>query len=226
MISSRPWLPYVAPFAIFLILTALEGRLPQQGENPHPTWYPIGYAIKIAIVAVLAWYFRSTWRDMTPWPSWSGLALAVGIGLSSLILWVGLDGRYPLIPGMGKRQGFDPSVLTLESRIAFLVVRMFGLVLLVPLIEELFWRSFLMRWIIDQDFSKVAIGTVTPLAAAVTSILFALEHPEWLPALLTGLAWAWLLWYTKSVAACFVSHVTANLALGIYVLATGAWKYL
>ena len=45
-------------------------------------------------------------------------------------------------------------------------------------------------------------------------------------ALLTGLAWAWLLWYTKSVAACFVSHVTANLALGIYVLATGAWKYL
>jgi membrane protease YdiL (CAAX protease family) len=63
------------------------------------------------------------------------------------------------------------------------------------------------------------------LAAGVTSVFFALAHPEWLPALLTGLLWAGLLWRTKSLGACVVSHATANLALGLYVIAIGAWKY-
>ena len=99
-------------------------------------------------------------------------------------------------------------------------MRMLGLVVLVPLIEELFWRSFLIRWLIDPDFQKVPIGRVTPMAAAVTSVAFALVHPEWLPALLTGALWAWLLWQTRSLTACVVSHATANLALGIYVIAT------
>jgi CAAX prenyl protease-like protein len=93
------------------------------------------------------------------------------------------------------------------------------------LVEELFWRSFLMRWLIDPDIFKVPVGRVTPVAAAVTSVVFALAHPEWLPALLTGLLWAWLLWQTKSLAACLISHATANLALGVFVIASGAWKF-
>ena len=106
-----------------------------------------------------------------------------------------------------------------------MAVRLFGLVLLVPLIEELFWRSFLMRWVIDPDFPSVPIGRVTPLAALVTSVLFGFAHPEWLPGLITGFAWAWLVGQTRSVAACVVSHLVANLALGLYVLTRGAWKF-
>ena len=82
-----------------------------------------------------------------------------------------------------------------------------------------------MRWIINPDFLKVPIGRVTPLAAAVTSGVFAFSHPEWLPALITGLLWAWLLWQTKSLSACVLSHAVANLALGLHVIATGDWKY-
>jgi uncharacterized protein len=225
--SSRPWLAYVAPFAAFLVLTALEGQVPQDGEAPHPKWYPLAYAVKIAVVAAVAFACRSAWRDLSPPPTWGTLTLAVGLGLVVTTLWVGLDGRYPPIPGLGKRQGFDPISLPIFGRVGFLAVRLFGLVMLVPLIEELFWRSFLIRWIVDpDDFTRVPIGRVTFTAALVTSILFALEHPEWLPALLTGLAWAGLLWQTKSVAACFVSHLTANLALGVYVLVTGTWTFL
>jgi CAAX prenyl protease-like protein len=104
---------------------------------------------------------------------------------------------------------------------------MLGLVLIVPLFEELFWRSFVVRWIIEPDqFREVPIGRITPVAAAITAALFAVEHPaEWLPALLTGGLWAGLLWQTKSVSACFVSHAVANLGLGVYVLTTGAWKF-
>jgi CAAX prenyl protease-like protein len=99
-------------------------------------------------------------------------------------------------------------------------------VALVPLIEELFWRSFLMRWLAKSEFWELPVGTVTPMAALVTSGLFAAAHPEWLPALLTGLLWAWLLWHTRSVLACVVSHAVANLGLGLIVAATGRWEFL
>ncbi len=102
---------------------------------------------------------------------------------------------------------------------------MFGLVVVVPVIEELFYRSFLMRWLVDPDLARVPIGTVTPLGLAVTSIVFALSHPEWLPALLTGVVWGWLVGRTKSVSACVLSHAVANLVLGIYVMTTGAWRF-
>ena len=107
----------------------------------------------------------------------------------------------------------------------FLAVRMFGLVVLVPLIEELFYRSFLMRWLIDPNYTRVPIGRVTPLGLAATTGVFAFSHPEWLPALLTGLAWGWLVGQTKSVSACVVSHAVANLALGVYVIARHAWRF-
>lgn len=213
-------LPYVAPMFAFLAITSLEGSLPGGTD-----WYPVAYAIKVVIVAAVAWFYRSTWADLRPVPSLVKLAQAVLVGLVVFALWVGLEGRYPAFSFLGKRSAFDPAVLSSGWRWVFVATRFFGLVLLVPLIEELFWRSFLIRWLIDPDFLKVPIGRVTPMAAGVTSVVFALSHPEWLPALLTGLLWAWLLWRTESLSACVLSHSVANLALGIYVVATGDWKY-
>ena len=126
---------------------------------------------------------------------------------------------------LGSRSAFDPMALGPAARWAFISVRLLGLVLVLPVVEELFWRSFLLRWLIDNDFTRVPIGKVTPMAAAVTSVLFGLAHPEWLPALLTGALWAWLLWQTKSLSACLISHMTANLALGVYVIVTHDWKF-
>lgn len=223
----RPaWLPYVAPMAAFLLLTYAESYLPKSGDGVHPTWYPIAYAAKVVVVAVVAWLCRSTWHDLSPWPGPRVLLASFAAGLLVTALWVGLDPYYPRFSWLGTRSEFDPMGLPTAGRATFLVARAFGLVLLVPLIEELFWRSFLMRWVIDSEFTRVPIGRVTPLAAGATAGLFALAHPEWLPALLTGLLWAGLLGWTRSVSACLVSHVTANLALGAYVLATGEWRFL
>lgn len=221
----QPWWPYVAPMAAFLLLTALEGMVSDATRETRPGLYPVAYGVKIALVGVIAWLCRSTWRDLKPRPSASVLLLSVLSGLIVTALWIGLDGRYPALPLQESRAAFDPGVLPPAGRAFFLAERFFGLVLVVPLIEELFWRSFLMRWIIRPDFRSVALGTVTPLAAAVTSALFALAHPEWLPALLTGLLWAFLLRRTRSVAACFVSHLVANLALGLYIVISGNWRF-
>ena len=221
-----PWLPYVAPMFAFLVLTAAEDAATKAAH--HPLGYPIAYAAKIALVAILAVLCRSAWRDLRPRPSLASLIAAVVLGLIVAAAWVGLDGRYPTLAILGKRTGFDPSSLSAANRAWFLAARFFGLVLVVPLIEELFWRSFLMRWLIDPDFLAIPVGKVTWAAAAMTSIGFAVEHPEWLPALLTGAAWAGLLAWSRSVSACVVSHMTANLALGVYVLRTGgaAWRFL
>jgi CAAX prenyl protease-like protein len=219
--------PYVVPLFAYVAAGGLEAYLPQAGGQASLFWYPLAYAAKLALVTILACHYRATWRDFRPRPTPLVVALAILCGFLVWGLWVGLDGHYPsltFLPGQ-RRVGFDPTTMAPGPRWAFILVRLLGLVVVVPVIEELFWRSFLLRWLIDVDFARVPIGRVTPLAAAVSSLFFALVHPEWLPALLTGLLWAGLLWKTKSLSACAISHATANLALGLYVLATAQWKY-
>jgi uncharacterized protein len=219
-------LPYVVPMFAYLGLSALEGYLPQMVGKPSATLYPIAYATKLVMVMLLAWHYRSTWSDFRPRPKAATISLGVMTGLFVCAAWVGLDGHYPTFTFLGgSRSAFDPFTLGAAARWVFIGVRLLGMVVLVPVFEELFWRSFLMRWVIENDFVRVPIGKVTPMAAAATSALFALAHPEWLPALLTGALWAWLLWWTKSLSACLISHATANLALGIYVIVTHDWKF-
>jgi CAAX prenyl protease-like protein len=209
----------------YVVLGAADRWLPKVDGQPSPLWYLAAYTARLIAVACLAWWYRSAWKDLRPFPTLPNLLLSVVIGLVVCGLWIGLDGLYPPIPGMERRVGFDPTSLAPIPRAAFIAARLTGLVALVPLVEELFWRSFLIRWLIDSDFKKVPIGRVTAMSAGMTSVFFALVHPEWLPALFTGLIWAWLLWHSKSVCSCFVSHVTANLALGVYIIVAGAWWF-
>jgi CAAX prenyl protease-like protein len=224
--SLWTFVPYVLPMLAYVLLTQAEAYIP---EDRQETWYPIAYGAKAAIVAlVMVTVGRSAWADLRKTPAVGGWILAVALGLVVTAVWVGIDGLYPELPwlGGGEREGFDPNVLGPGGMAAFVAVRLFGLVILVPVFEELFWRSFLMRVVIDpDDFRRVPIGKVTPLAVAITSIGFMLVHPEWLPALLTGLAWAGLLALTRSVSACALSHAVANLSLGIYILATGSYHF-
>ena len=112
MVEPPVW-PYVVPLAGFLALTAFEGYLPTgMGGAPSPTWYPIGYAIKMVVVTVLVGVCRVTLRDFRPLPTNLWLLLSVGVGLAVAAAWVGLDGRYPELPFLGgKRTAFDPTVL-------------------------------------------------------------------------------------------------------------------
>src|SRR3954471_12647336 len=126
--------PYVAPMAAFLALTAAEGYLPTRGGAIDSLWYPVVYAIKVVIVAVVAWMCRAAWSDLSPRPGPKALALATALGLAVAALWVGLDGYYPELPFLGgKRSSFDPNAMPRAGRIAFVAVRLLGLVVLVPL---------------------------------------------------------------------------------------------
>ena len=219
-----PAAPYVLPMLAFLALTQVESwTVASLGDR---SWaYPACYGVKVVIVAVLTWLSRSTWSDFGPRMSAWAWAASVALGLMVTGAWVGLDGRYPSLPLSGDRVGYDPSRLGAVELGLFLIVRGFGLIVLIPVVEELFWRSFLMRWVIDQEFTRIPVGRVTWWAAAITAGLFGVAHPVWLPAVLAGLAWAGLLRWSGSLRACLVSHAVANAALLGHILWHQAWKF-
>jgi hypothetical protein len=141
------------------------------------------------------------------------------------VLWVGIDRGVPY-QHLGSRTAFDPSPLRGSTGwIAFLAVRFYGLVLMVPVIEEIFWRSFFLRYLTQLDFRRLPLGTFSASALWLMVGGSALSHPEWLVAAIASLAYALWLRRTRSLFASIVAHATTNAALGVYVLATGSWQY-
>lgn len=212
--SSKEWVPYTLPIAIFLGVTFLEGQYPK-------AYVPIYFA-KIALVICALIWARSTWKDVKWEPKY--LPLGVVVGLVLFGVWIGLE-KYVHYPHMGDRTAYNPweQIPDAGMRSAFLAVRFFGLVLLVPFMEEIFWRSFGFRYGSRSDFNVLPVGSGTEAGALLSVIAFALAHPEWLSALIFGAVTTYVVWRTKSLFACVVIHVVTNLALGIYVVTTGAW---
>ena len=217
---SVPWLPYVLPMVLFLVLT--------QGETVVPrAAYPVAYAVKaIAVTAALVFCARA-WRGEL---RFDGRAVGIGVaaGLIGLPLWLGTDAITPHLSFLGTRTAYNPFVAIADpaARWAFLAARFWGLVVMVPLMEELFFRSFLLRYATDQEgWRTLPVGDFSLAALAIVSLLFAFAHPEYLAALVFALLMAGLLRRTRSLLACVVAHAVTNLSLGVYVLVMGNWKY-
>jgi len=92
-------------------------------------------------------------------------------------------------------------------------------------VEELFWRGWLQRWLINENFTSVRIGQFTPFSFAVVTTMFALVHPQVFVALFAGLLFGWWVVKTKSLWDVVLSHAVANLLLAVYVLWTGRWYF-
>ena len=149
--------------------------------------------------------------------------LAVLVGVVVFVMWILPEGMYPYL---GSSESFDPFAhFTGPWLFGWIAVRLLGASLLVLVIEEYFWRGFLLRWIINPDFQKVAIGTFSWPSFLLTTLLFASEHNRRLVGLIAGAAYNLLLYRTRSLYACIIAHGVTNLALGIYVLTTGAWSF-
>lgn len=216
--ESRAWIGYVAPMAAFMGITFVEGNAPKQ--------YVGIYIAKAVLVTALLIAGRGTWKRDVRW-SWPMLLLGTIVGLVGCAGWVLIDSVTPHFKFLGARVGYNPyhEIVDPSVRTLFLAVRFYGLALMVPVMEELFWRSFLLRWITDQDFEKLPVGAFSWSAFAIVGAVFGFSHPEWLVAILFACAMALLLRRTRSLFACIVAHAVTNLALGIFVLATGRWHF-
>lgn len=216
-ILHQPWIPYVVPFAVFMALTQAAIFLP-----PYKHLFYLG---KTFITALLLFYWRSAYLQEITVPLQAGeWLLALGSGLLVLALWIGAE---ELLPQLGDGGGFNPYAFGWPPPGTFFLaaVRLAGAALVVPVMEELFWRSFMMRYLIDSRFTTIALGAFTWFSFLGTAVLFGFEHFRLLPGIAAGLIYGILLIYRKKISLCIVSHAVTNLGLGLYVLFTGSWQY-
>ena len=96
-----------------------------------------------------------------------------------------------------------------------MVLRTVSSALLVPILEELFWRGWLMRWLIDHDFLKVPLGKLSHLPhSGWWRVLFASEHgPYWEVGLAAGIIYNWWIVRTRNLADCILAHAVTNALL-------------
>lgn len=187
----------------------------------HLVFYPIK-TILIAIILIIFWRRYSELRGSS-WFALKGLLPAVITGVVVFVLWINLDLPFA---SMGEATGFNPYEMGYGGEaavIAIIGIRLFGASIIVPVFEELFWRSFIMRYLIDSDISKVSLGAFTLFSFIGTAVLFGFEHHLWLAGIVAGLIYGGLLYYTRNLKACMVSHGITNLLLGLYVLYSGSW---
>ncbi len=216
--SQRATLGYVAPFAVFLACMGLEKSV---FHTQH--LYPVRCLATIAAIAI----FSRPYLSFRPTRAMGSIAIGIGV----FVIWIAPDALF----GYRHFWLFENSIMgssasTIapadQSDVFFLACRAFGSTILVPILEELFWRGWLMRWLINPDFMKVKLGTYTPLAFWVTAILFASEHgPYWEVGLGAGIIYNWWMVRTRSMADCMLAHAVTNGILAAYVVATGAWRY-
>jgi CAAX prenyl protease-like protein len=161
-------------------------------------------------------------------PHW---VASVGLGLAVCALWIAPDA---LVPGWRAHWLFQnsitghvaTSIAPRELTPLMLALRTARAVLLVPVLEELFWRGWLPRWLQDTRFERIPLGRYTPFAFWATAALFALEHgPFWEVGLACGIVYNWWMRRTRSLGDLVLVHAVTNFALSLYVIATGRWGF-
>jgi len=131
------------------------------------------------------------------------------------------------LKSLGPRSAFNPlEELKDQSLLAygFLTVRFFGLVLVVPVIEEFFLRGCVMRYVVSERFWEVPFGNVNRAAVIAGTLIPVLMHPqEALAAAIWFSAVTWLMIRSRNIWDCVLAHAVTNLLMGIYVIASGQW---
>ncbi len=183
------------------------------------------YPIKVVLVGGLLFYFLREYCELklADFKNLIHTGASILFGLLVFILWIKMDWDFATF---GEMKGFNPFLVDDNYiRNGLILFRVFGAVLVVPIMEELFWRSFLLRYIINSDFMSIRIGTYTLSSFLFGAVLFGLEHNLVLAGIMAGVAYSLLLYWTKSIYQCILSHAATNLMLAIYVLQTGAWQF-
>ena len=217
--TGNPTLAYVAPFATFVGIMAME-RLVQL---PPQILYPFRFLVVLAVTLRFS-------RSVIPLRPSRPLA-SIGIGIAVFLIWIGPD----LLFGYRHHWLFENSLTGsassslpagLKAFVPFVALRAFSSTFLVPVLEELFWRGWLMRWLIDKDFLNVPLGTYVRSAFWIAALLFASEHGSyWEVGLLAGAAYGWWVVRTRNLADCILAHAVTNGILSIYVVAADQWQY-
>ena len=220
---SRAAAVRIAPFALFMGLLALRAAAPADGSwGLDPRWI---YGLTVLLVGGLLLRFCREYGEFArqTLPSAGEALLAVAVGVAVFALWIQLDAPWMVLGEPSA--GFAP--LTADGGLDWplVAVRLIGATLLVPVMEELFWRSFLMRWLQAPTFEGVDPTRVGLKAIVLSTFVFTLAHTLWLAAVVAGLAYAWLYVRSGKLWLPVIAHALTNGLLGVWVVMTGNWQF-
>ena len=224
-LKDSPAFKRILPFAVYMgfifALDLLKPLIPEGVllDNFTAITYPVQI---LAVTGILIYYWKS--YDELRFDQLKAVHVlgALVTGVVVFVLWINMDWDFATL---GSSVPYDPGILPGKAYYAFLAVRLAGTALVVPVFEEIFWRSFVVRYIINQDFSVVKIGAFTWMSFIVSSLLFGSEHYLWLAGIMAGVCYNLLLYWSRSIYVCIIAHSVTNLLLGLYVIRTGNWQF-
>lgn len=225
--AARPDIVLMAPYMTYLVLLGVVALVP-------PEWRPAVIVLRGVASLAVVWAFR---RHLPPWgrPHW--LIAIVG---GAVVGWgwvagqyasdaLGLPRQFPLYPGGGAAAA-DPRILLGADDLFWTTwtLRLVVAITVVPMVEELFWRVFLLRALIDWNhFERVPLGTFTWGSFLGTAALSVLQHPgNWVVSVLCWMAFNAVFYRTRSVLCLVLLHGFTNLVLYLIVLRTGDWSFI
>jgi CAAX prenyl protease-like protein len=225
---NHPTSVRLLPFFIFVLLTAAQGKFGAASAY----WF---YLAKTLAGAGMIVALRPLIAEMRWAFSWEAVAVGVGI----FLLWIGVNGEWTTQNSLWIKLGFSHSPEKFSgawnphgqfghgSALAwlFIIVRIFGSTFVVPPIEEVFYRSFLYRYIAQHEFLSVPLNRFFLRSFLATVFIFGFSHNEWLAGILCGAAYQWLVLRKNRLGDAMTAHAITNFLLGIWVVTRGAWQF-
>jgi exosortase E/protease (VPEID-CTERM system) len=209
--STNPTAAYLVPLLTLIAATMFTGAF----SSGFDKFYPF----RVLATAAALWYFRRYYAALR-W-IWSWTAVAIGVG--TFVLWMALE---PASAGTAAVTSLGTDVTSLGApwSTAWLVFRVVGSVVTVPLAEELAFRGYVTRRLIATEFQAVPLGRFTWFSFLVSSALFGALHGRWLAGILAGMLFAVALYRRGELSDAILAHATTNALVAAYVLATGSWS--
>jgi CAAX prenyl protease-like protein len=221
--ERRKLAAYTLPLAAFLGLLALNGALKKIDNffwlSSAEYWlYPTQ---AILCGGLLIWFRRKYDFDRLRRPFFAGF-----IAVVVFLVWISPQA---FLGFSARTVGFNPDIFTRQPLLYWLTIifRFLRLVVVVPFIEEIFWRGFLLRFFVDENFGRVRFGTFSWLSFAGVTLGFGFSHAaaDWPAALLTGILYNGVAYRTRSLSSCILTHAVTNLLLGLWIIKTKQWGF-
>lgn len=220
-----PVIARAAPFLLFIGFLILGSMLPASvtvdGVAVSASWLVVARGAIVGLI--LLWFWRGYGELRRPGrthPAHWLVAIAGGCGV--FLVWIGIDQDWAVL---SRPAGYIPLQADGSVDRFQALARLAGFALVVPVMEELFWRSLVLRWIARHEFQSLAPREVGWRAFAITTALFALEHDRWFAGAVAGAAYNWLYMRSGNLWVPIVAHALTNLALGVWVLQTQNWQF-
>jgi exosortase E/protease (VPEID-CTERM system) len=207
--GDNPTAAYLMPF----LAVIAAGILARSLSSGFEVWYGLRLIAGLVLLIV--------YRERLLQLAWSFSWRALATGILGLAIWL-VAAHWILVPAAE-----PPALLALSQlqRASWLLIRVISAVILVPIVEELAFRGYLLRRIVSADFESVRFSKVPWGALAVSSLIFGLSHGSmWIAGVLVGVLYGVLVCKTERFGEAVAAHAVTNGLLAGCVLWTGQWQ--